>query len=54
LTAGAALPSSQVVRALARVSAATPLTADNIPPISANPAPGNVITIGDGMINVPN
>jgi hydroxybutyrate-dimer hydrolase len=54
LTAGVALPSSQVVRTLARVSAATPLTADNIPPISANPAPGNVITIGDGMINVPN
>lgn len=53
LTTGAALPPSQVVRAQARASAATPLTADNVPPISANPAPGNGITIGAGVINVP-
>ena len=52
LTTGASLPPSQVVRAVARASAAALLTADNVPPIS--PSPGaNAITIGAGAINVP-
>jgi hydroxybutyrate-dimer hydrolase len=52
LTTGASLPPSQVVRAVARASAAAQLTVDNVPPIS--PSPGaNAIAIGAGAINVP-
>lgn len=53
LTTGAALPPSQVVRAQARTSATVPLAAANVPPISAAPSPADSITIGGGVINVP-
>ena len=53
LTTGAVLPPSQVVRAKARASAATPLDTSNVPPISASPLPGNGINIAEGVINVP-
>lgn len=54
LTTGAALPPSQVVRAVARASAADPLTDANVPAISATPAATDVITVGSGTISVPN
>jgi hydroxybutyrate-dimer hydrolase len=53
LTTGSPLPPSQVVRAKARASAATPLTEENVPAISAAPAAANRISISDGVVNVP-
>jgi hydroxybutyrate-dimer hydrolase len=53
LTKEAPLPPSQVVRAVARGSAAAPLADANIPPIVLQPAADNRIDIGKGRINVP-
>ena len=53
LTSGAALPPSQVVRAVARTSAAAVLDDTNVPPIAATPAAADVITIAPGSIAVP-
>jgi hydroxybutyrate-dimer hydrolase len=53
LTTGAALPPSQVVRALARTSAVATLTDANVPPIAAAPIAANLITVGSGSIAVP-
>lgn len=53
LTAGAALPPSQVVRATARTSALAPLTDANVPPIAATPAAADVIGVAAGAIDVP-
>lgn len=53
LQAGAALPPSQVVRAVARSSPAAPLTDANLPPIAAQPAAGDRITVGANTIDVP-
>lgn len=56
LTAGTALPPSQVVRTTPRggtPGAAPALMPTNVPKISATPAPGDVITLGGGTISVP-
>ncbi|MCE4540886.1 D-(-)-3-hydroxybutyrate oligomer hydrolase [Caballeronia sp. PC1] len=52
----AALPPSQVVRAVARggtPGSAPALTASNLPPIASDPG-ANAITVGGGTVNVPN
>lgn len=54
LTTGAALPPSQVVRSVARTSAAAVLTDANVPQIAAAPAAADAITVGAGSIAVPN
>ena len=51
------LPASQVVRTIPRGGAAgsaPAITTANVPKISATPASGNTISIGAGVINVPN
>ncbi len=53
LTTGAALPPSQVVRAVARASASDTLTDANVPPVAAAPAAADTITVGSGTISVP-
>jgi hydroxybutyrate-dimer hydrolase len=53
LTAGVALPPSQVVRTTPRGSAATPIVPANVPEISANPAAGDRITFSQGTLTVP-
>ena len=56
LTSGAPLPASQVVRTTPRggeTGAAPPLTEDNVPPIQANPAPGDTITFNADTLTVP-
>ncbi|RJF96728.1 D-(-)-3-hydroxybutyrate oligomer hydrolase [Noviherbaspirillum cavernae] len=53
LTANAPLPPSQVVRAVARSSAATTLTDANVPHIALQPAAGNRIEVREGAITVP-
>ena len=53
----APLPPSQVVRTTPRggtPGAAPPITAANVPKIAATPAAANTISIGSGVINVPN
>jgi hydroxybutyrate-dimer hydrolase len=57
LTAGKALPPSQVVRTIPRGGApglAPPITAANVPPIQAAPAAGDRITFSHGTLHVPN
>jgi hydroxybutyrate-dimer hydrolase len=57
LKTNAALPASQVVRAVPRggqPGSAPQLTSANVPPISTTPAAGNAITVSNGTINVPN
>jgi hydroxybutyrate-dimer hydrolase len=54
---GAALPASQVVRAIPRggvPGAAPAITSANVPKIATAPAAANTITIAPGTINVPN
>lgn len=56
LTSGAPLPPSQVVRTVPRggvTGAAPPLTAANVPPIQATPAPGDLITFSDSTLSIP-
>jgi hydroxybutyrate-dimer hydrolase len=53
LTAGVALPPSQVVRTTPRGSAATSIAPANVPEISANPAAGDRITFSQGTLTVP-
>jgi hydroxybutyrate-dimer hydrolase len=53
LSTKAPLPPSQVVRAMARSSAAAPLTDANVPHIAFQPASGDRIEIREGAINVP-
>jgi hydroxybutyrate-dimer hydrolase len=51
------LPQSQVVRAIPRggvPGSAPPITTANVPKISASPAAANTISVGAGVINVPN
>ena len=53
LTAGTALPPSQVVRSVARASAAATLTDANVPPIAASPAAADRIAVAAGSTAVP-
>ncbi len=51
------LPQSQVVRTIPRggvPGSAPPITTANVPKISASPAAANTISVGAGVINVPN
>ncbi|MFO1414844.1 MAG: 3-hydroxybutyrate oligomer hydrolase family protein [Burkholderiales bacterium] len=51
------LPPSQVVRAIPRggtPGSAPPITTANVPKVSANPTAANGISVGAGVINVPN
>jgi hydroxybutyrate-dimer hydrolase len=51
------LPQSQVVRAIPRggvPGSAPPITKANVPKISATPSAANTISVGAGVINVPN
>jgi hydroxybutyrate-dimer hydrolase len=53
----APLPQSQVVRAIPRggtAGSAPPITTANVPKIAATPAAANAISVGAGVINVPN
>jgi len=53
---GAALPPSQVVRTVPRGGVpglAPPLTAANVPPISATPSAGDVITFSSNTLTIP-
>jgi hydroxybutyrate-dimer hydrolase len=53
---GAALPPSQVVRTVPRggaAGAAPPITAANVPPISAAPAAGDLITFSGNTVTIP-
>jgi hydroxybutyrate-dimer hydrolase len=57
LKSGAALPPSQVVHTTPRggaPGAAPSITAANVPPISASPAPGNQIGFSGTSLAVPN
>jgi hydroxybutyrate-dimer hydrolase len=57
LKTGVALPPSQVLRTTPRGGSpgtAPAITAANVPPILATPATADTITVGGGMINVPN
>jgi hydroxybutyrate-dimer hydrolase len=57
LTAGTALPASQVVRATPRggvPGAAPAITAANLPPLAAAPAAADQITFTGSSISVPN
>ena len=49
-----ALPPSQVVRTVTRLSAATPITVLNVPPIAAAPPAANAIVVSGSLVNVPN
>jgi hydroxybutyrate-dimer hydrolase len=53
LSAGAALPASQVVRTTPRGLGAPPLAGGNIPPIPAVPAAGDAITFDGNTLVVP-
>jgi hydroxybutyrate-dimer hydrolase len=56
LSGGAALPPSQVVRTIPRggaPGAAPAITPDNVPPISASPAPSNLITFSANTVTIP-
>jgi hydroxybutyrate-dimer hydrolase len=53
---GTALPPSQVLRTVPRggtPGAAPALTAANVPPIAANPAAGDLITMTGSTLRVP-
>ncbi|MEJ6003149.1 3-hydroxybutyrate oligomer hydrolase family protein [Paucibacter soli] len=54
LDKGTPLPESQLVRAKARASAASPLTDANLPAIAAAPGAGELISVSSGAIDVPN
>jgi hydroxybutyrate-dimer hydrolase len=57
LKTGAAIPPSQVVRTTPRggvPGAAPPITAANVPPISASPAAGDAITFSGNTLTIPN
>jgi hydroxybutyrate-dimer hydrolase len=51
---GRALPPSQLVRTRPRGDAAPPIAADNVPPISDTPSPGDRITPGAAQVRIPN
>jgi hydroxybutyrate-dimer hydrolase len=51
---GRALPPSQLVRTRPRGDAARPIAADNVPPISDTPPPGDRITLGAAQVRIPN
>ena len=56
LKSGAALPDSQVIHTTPRggtAGSAPALSGANVPPIAGTPAAGNVITYGNGTVNVP-
>lgn len=56
LASGAPLPPSQVVRTVPRggvTGAAPPLTAANVPPIQASPAPGDLISFSGNTLSIP-
>ena len=53
LNSGAALPPSQVVRTTTRATAATPLAATDVPPISATPAAADRITFDGNTLVIP-
>jgi len=53
LRLGAPLPPSQVVHTIPRGPGAPPITAANVPPIAAVPAPGVLITFSGGQVNIP-
>jgi len=53
LNSGAALPPSQVVRTTTRLTAATPLAATDVPPISAAPAAADRITFDGNTLVIP-
>ncbi|WP_422846557.1 D-(-)-3-hydroxybutyrate oligomer hydrolase [Acidovorax sp. M2(2025)] len=56
LANGKALPASQVVRTVPRggtPGSAPAITADNVPPLAATPAPGNAIAVTAGAIAIP-
>ncbi len=50
---GTTLPPSQVVRTTPRGPAATPITAANVPPISANPPAGDLILMNKTTLQIP-
>jgi hydroxybutyrate-dimer hydrolase len=54
LKSGRALPPSQVVTTVPRISGAVPITAVNVPPIAAAPRAGDVITVSGSSVWVPN
>jgi hydroxybutyrate-dimer hydrolase len=54
LTAGTALPPSQVVRTTTRANATTLITAANVPLLAATPAAADAITVTGTTVNVPN
>ena len=54
LRSGKALPGSQVVRTVPRVSALTPITASNVPPIVDTPAALNQIQVSGSTVTLPN
>lgn len=51
---GAALPPSQVVRTTTRADGSTALTNTHLPPILANPASGDRITVTGTTVSIPN
>ena len=53
LTNGTPLPPSQVVRTTPRGPGAPAITAANVPPISANPPPGDVIYMDKSTLQIP-
>jgi hydroxybutyrate-dimer hydrolase len=48
-----ALPPSQVVRTITRTDASMPITAANLPPIVAAPAPANTISVNGTTVDIP-
>jgi hydroxybutyrate-dimer hydrolase len=54
LTGATALPPSQVVRTIPRADNTTLITATNIPPMAATPAPADRITVNASSVNIPN
>ena len=54
LKSAQALPPSQVVRTVTRASTDILLTAANVPPIAAAPAPANTIVVNGNTVDVPN
>jgi hydroxybutyrate-dimer hydrolase len=50
---GAPLPPSQVVRGVPRGPGAPPITVANVPPISANPAAGDLILMNKTTLQIP-
>ena len=54
LKSGQALPPSQVVHAVTRADASTPITVANVPPIAAAPAAADLIQVSGTVVDVPN